>query len=282
MRVGDPVIQTGPFVAEELPRAYYMATARRELRVSGSSPSELNRLRRALLTRVKTLAVDRIDIRMNTSSMPDEVLALQLGLTPLKSCPLLLCDADERAALSEILEEAAGESGSLFTLRVRADASSQDVSRGRPLPSITPVRAGDLRHARTGVCISVFPSAVIHFLLDGHQSIDIEACVRLATPEAHHKHCSFSECAFIGVPRLVIAGTEPPGVADVCPAGVFGVDDGRLVVANPEGCTMCGECVKASPDTIHLSESDTEFILILRPTGRMSVERAIACALESV
>ncbi len=269
------MVQDGAFLAPELSRADFLVTARREIRVTESSALELNRLRRALMTKVKTLAVERIDIRMNTSSMTDEVLALQLGLTPLKSSPSLMESASDRAVLQEILAEAASESGSLFVLRVQPDASAPDVSRGRALPSMTAVRASDLRHARTGLCISVFPSAVIHFLTDGQQAIDIEACVRLATPETHHKHCAFSECVFVAIPRVVIAGTEPESIADACPAGVFGRRDGALVVSQPDLCTMCGECVKAAPDTIKLAESEHDFLLLLRPTGRADLREVL-------
>jgi DNA-directed RNA polymerase subunit D len=279
MQIGPPSIEEVPFLAPELGREDFLACARRRVRVNRSSSSEMNKLRRSLMTAVPTLAIDSIDVRMNTSSMTDEVLALRLGLTPLRSYAR---EPREEPLLAQIIDEARGEHGSKFTLRVRPELGMQDGSRGRPVSSMTPVLASHIRHSSTGLCISVFPSAVIHFLLDGHQAIDIEAVVRLGTTEKHHKHVAFSECVFIGIPRVVIAGTEPAEIADVCPAAVFVKSESKLSISQEENCTMCGECVKMSPETINISESERDFLLLLRPTGRVQTEKAIEIALTHI
>jgi len=53
--------------------------------IKGVSRSDLNRLRRALLSDVSTMAVDFLGIETNTSGMFDEVLAYRVSLIPLTS-----------------------------------------------------------------------------------------------------------------------------------------------------------------------------------------------------
>lgn len=282
MRVGEISFET-PFeqMTTPLSRHDFETCARRTVRVDDTTASQMNALRRALLTGVPTIAVAHLDIRINTSSMPDEVLALQLGLTPLRTDPCESWTPAEKEACAEIVREAQTDDGARFVLRVEGRVQASAAS-AKPAPTYTPVRAGDIRHARTGMCISVFPHAVIHHILDGHQQIDIDLSVKMNTIESHHKHVAFSECSFVGIPRVQVLSQPSADIVSACPAAVFERKDGAVQVANENMCVMCGECVKMEPAAVSISESTTSFLLLLRPTGRRSVRHALDMALERV
>jgi len=63
-----------------------------EIKVSGTSSQFMNLLRRCLIARVPTIAIDDVIILENSSIMYDEMLAHRLGLIPLKADILSLKD----------------------------------------------------------------------------------------------------------------------------------------------------------------------------------------------
>lgn len=55
--------------------------------------SEMNRLRRALLSDISSFAIDCVDFEVNTSATQDEVLAYRIGLVPILSSEVLKYNA---------------------------------------------------------------------------------------------------------------------------------------------------------------------------------------------
>ena len=54
-----------------------------ELEITGIDASIANALRRIIISEIPTMAIEKVDMYMNTSVIPDEILAHRLGLVPL-------------------------------------------------------------------------------------------------------------------------------------------------------------------------------------------------------
>ena len=58
-----------------------------ELEIVGIDSSIANALRRIMLSEIPTMAIEKVDMYMNTSIIPDEILSHRLGLIPIKADP---------------------------------------------------------------------------------------------------------------------------------------------------------------------------------------------------
>ena len=52
--------------------------------IADTTPAFANSLRRTMITRTNTLAIDTIDLHINTSALYNEILAHRIGMIPLK------------------------------------------------------------------------------------------------------------------------------------------------------------------------------------------------------
>ncbi len=80
-----------------------------------------NALRRIMISRVPTMALDQVTIEENTSEIPDEILAHRLGLVPLRA-PAHMFEAVEAAAEGQVAAFEASNSLK-FTLDVLGPSS---------------------------------------------------------------------------------------------------------------------------------------------------------------
>jgi len=73
--------------------------------VTGTDNVKLNKLRRILLSRIETLAIDSIYIESNTSVFPDEFLAVRLGLVPIRLIDATVTEVPEMTFTLNVLCE---------------------------------------------------------------------------------------------------------------------------------------------------------------------------------
>ena len=97
--------------------------------LQGSEDSFVNTIRRMILEEVPTLAVEDVEIRENSSALFDEMLALRLGLIPIKTdlssygLPESESDLTERSAKCHLqIELKASKKGTVYA----KDAKSKD------------------------------------------------------------------------------------------------------------------------------------------------------------
>ncbi len=127
-----------------------------EFELSGVSTAFANALRRVIISEIPCLAIEDVDILKNSSVLYDEVLALRLGLIPLRASPDLYWDNPDFTAA--------------FTLKAKGP---------------TTVYSKDLNPADPQVTVA-FERIPIVKLAEG-QEVELEAYAKVGTAKEHAK-----------------------------------------------------------------------------------------------
>jgi len=237
--------------------------------VDGISASLANTLRRIILSEVPCMAIDDIMIIENDSVLHDEILALRLGLIPLKtdldsynlpeecSCQSELGCHLCRAVL--ILDAEAKTNGRTIYSK---DLIPED-------PNIAPV-SGEIP------IVKLAPG----------QRIRLEAYAKLGRGKEHAKWQPVSACTYRYVPEIELDSKRCDACGDcvdVCSRKVLEKSGDKIIIANLLECVLCKDCVKAcpkDPPAIKVSGNQNSFIFYIESTGVLPVERIISEALK--
>ena len=226
-----------------------------------------NSIRRAIISHVPTLAIERVFIFRNDSLMNDDMLAHRLGLIPLTT-PL------GKYALPE---EASGEEGSKpeyaeLTLTIEA--------KDKPIT----VLSGDIKSKDPDVK-PVSDDIEIVRLAPG-QGIEAEMWAYMGRGKDHAKWSPVSVSVVRGLPVIKIKKTDCKKkckkCVEACPKGVLAVKKGQLVVEDLYKCTTCGLCMEACPDIIKVSIDESSSILYLESIGQLRPIEIISLAFDEV
>lgn len=220
----------------------------------------MNALRKYILSEVPTMAIDEVTFYKNNTGMYDEMIALRLGLIPLKSDldNYLLpekCDCSEKNCARcsvEIFVKKKGP-GTLYA----KDIEFTD-------PAIKPV----------------FPDIEI-VKLDQDQEIEFTGYVRLGRGRQHAKHspafCYYRHMAKISVPND--KSLEKEEIFKNCPKKVF---DANLKVINSQDCDLCNKCVELSNNKISVEPIENEYFFYLESYGQLPVKRILKEAVQKI
>ncbi len=198
----------------------------------------VNAIRRAMIAHVPTMAVDYINVYMNTSYLYDEVLAHRIGLIPLKA------DIDKYNFQNECSCGGEGCPNCQVSLRLNVEG-----------PKV--VYSGDFISDSPDVK-PVYDNIPVVELYEGQQLM-IEAVARLGTGKEHAKWKPVSICAYKIIPDIVIKEdcSLCKSCVEACPRNVLEVRKDKVVVKNVLDCSMCMECVKVCEDnSISVEETD--------------------------
>jgi len=237
--------------------------------VTGISTPLANTLRRIILAEVPCMAIDDVIMIENSSVLHDEILALRLGLIPLKTdldgynlpeeCT---CNSELGCNLCRVVltldVEAVDETRTVYS----EDLVSED-------PNIVPVS-----------------SKIPIVKLAPGQKVRLEAYAKLGRGVAHAKWQPVSACAYRYVPTVEIdkdVCDNCGDCVDVCPVGVLEKTEDGVKVVNEFECTLCEDCVdacKKNPAAIKVSGNREAFVFYIESTGALPVERIITEALE--
>lgn len=209
-----------------------------------------NALRRVLLAEVPTLAVDSVTISQNTSVLPDEMVAHRLGLLPmasmkaremhfLRDCPTNGCDGCQiRGRLRARCPDTE------HSLKVYASEIQVDD------PAVFPVMFGE-----KGAWLVT---------LGRCQEIDVTFIIRKGIGKVHAKFMPVATVAmcFASDIRINSSGLNKLSLEHRqqwvarCPRGVFELDavKGQVLVAKPQACIFCKECLSTEPPFDQLPE----------------------------
>ena len=237
--------------------------------VEGINAPLANTLRRIMLSEVPTMAIDDVIIYENSSVLHDEVLALRLGLIPLKTdldsynlpekCN---CGSDLGCPLCR----------AILTLDVKAENG------------VRTVYSGDLVPENPNVA-PVSDKIPIVKLATG-QRIRLEAYAKLGRGKVHAKWQPVSACTYRYKPivRIDYSRCDACGkCVEVCPRKVLVKKWNKISVENGMECILCTDCVrvcKVEPSPIEISWDENIFIFYVESTGALPVERIIFEALK--
>ncbi|OUJ18817.1 DNA-directed RNA polymerase subunit D [Methanonatronarchaeum thermophilum] len=212
-----------------------------EFILENTTPAKANSLRRTLISEVPTLAAEDIKIYENSSIMTDEMLALRIGLTPLKT------QIDE----FELPEncECGGEGCS---------ACKTTLILGGEGP--TTLYSGDLK-TEDGVEIPDKKIPLVK-LYEG-QEVILEAEAKLGKGKDHTKWQPAVACGYKGYPiqKITDECDNCGDCVEICPRNVYKLENNKLQIQNPEACSLCSLCVQeCHTDAITVTDDKNKFI----------------------
>jgi len=151
----------------------------------GTNPAYINTIRRLAISEVPTMAIDEIEFRQNDSVLYDEMLALRLGLLPLKT------DLKSYTLPKKCTCEGAGCAKCQLKITLKVEGPKT-------------VMASDLKSKDPKV-VPVYPETPIVKLLD-KQKVEFEATAILGRGRDHMKW-SPGLASFRGIP-VITAGKK--------------------------------------------------------------------------
>jgi len=238
-------------------------------KVEGISSAFANTLRRIIVSEVPTMAIDEVVIIENSSVLHDEILALRLGLLPLKTDLDSYNLPEECSCKSEF---GCNLCRSILTLDV-------DAKNG-----VRTVYSGDFFTDNPDI-VPISDKIPIVKLASG-QKVRLEAYARLGRGKVHVKWQPVSVCAYRYMPIINIDENRCDGCdecVEICPKDILVKEDGKIRVQNLEECTLCKDCVrvcKIDPAPIEVNWDDETFIFDIESNGVLPIERIVSEGLK--
>ncbi|MFH1650013.1 MAG: DNA-directed RNA polymerase subunit D [Candidatus Woesearchaeota archaeon] len=228
------------------------------VRMQSASPEQMNTLRRIIMDEVPTMAIDDIEFKQNSGILYDEVIALRLGLVPIKT------DLKSYTLVSES----------------KAGKGSPDTEVVMTLKAKGPklVTAGDLKSKDPKV-IPVFPDTPIVNLLEG-QELELMAKAVLGQGKDHAKFQP-ALAWYKNTPSVTIKKQpkDPEAVSKRCPVKVFDAKGGKLTIKNESACILCGECAEMTEGDVQVTTKD-DFTFTIESFGQLSPKEILTAATE--
>ncbi len=228
------------------------------------TPAFANGLRRAMIADVPKMAIDYVDLYDNTSVLFDEMLALRLGLIPLKTNP------DMYQLQSEC--ECKGAGCSLCQVSLTLSAEGPCVVHSSDLKSSDPET------------VPVDSNIPIIELKQG-QKVVLTGVARLGFSREHAKFQPTCAAGYKNVPVVTISDKCDMCKAciDECPRGVFKIEKNKLVVTDQYKCSMCKLCVDiCDAGAIDVSSDNKAFLFTIETDGSYSAQEIITRAAKSI
>jgi len=230
--------------------------------IKNTNPAFVNALRKNIIDRVPTMAIEDVEFRKNSSVLYDEIIAHRLGLivltTDLKSYNLpseCKCEGKGCARCSVKLTLSVKGPGMVYASHLK----SKD-------PAIKPV----------------YPLTPIVKLLKG-QELELEATAVLGIGKEHSKWSpGLAYYKYKPVVEIVKQPSNPKEVAESCPVDVFELRNDKVVINknNLFRCHLCGACAEISKGSIKLNETDKDFIFYVESWGQLSCKQIVEKAID--
>lgn len=226
-----------------------------------ANPSYINTIRRAVTSRVPTMAISEVEIAENSSAMYDETLAHRLGLIVLKT------DLKGYSLSSKCKCKGKGCAACQLSLTLNVKGPRM-------------VYAEDLQSKDPKVK-PVYPKTPIAPLLKG-QSIKLIATAVLGIGKEHAKFTP-GLLFYQGYPIFKIKECKNPNkVAEQCPKKILKVSGKKVQVTDETECNLCKACEDYAKDSISIEGSREDFIVTIEPWGQLGVKEMLITAVDAI
>ncbi|KAG0465667.1 hypothetical protein HPP92_019831 [Vanilla planifolia] len=268
-----------------------------ELRNTDASMA--NALRRVMLAEVPTIAIDLVEIEVNSSVLNDEFIAHRLGLIPLVSDDAMAmrfsrdcdaCDGDGQCEYCSVE----------FHLNVRCDSdqtlevTSADLRTTEP--RVCPVDVAARAYAsEIGAYDSVDHRGIIIVKLRRGQELRLRAIARKGIGKDHAKWSPAATVTFMYEPDIhineelmeTLTLEEKRSWVESSPTKVFGIDPNtqQVKVVDPEAYTYDEEVIKKAeamgkPGLVEIYAKEDSFIFTVESTGAIKAYQMLINAIE--
>lgn len=220
-----------------------------------------NSFRRAMKSLVPVMAVDYIDVYLNSSYLFDEILAHRIGLIPIKT------DLSRFNMQNECVCGGEGCPSCQVSFRLNVEG-----------PKV--VYSGDFVSDDEEIK-PVYDNIPIVELFKGQQLM-IEAVARLGIGKEHSKFQPVSICAYKIVPEIKIKENcnDCKACVEACPRNVLDSKDGKIIVKDVLNCSLCMECVKVCEEiAIEVTETNN-YLFTVEGIGQLPIKEVMTKALE--
>ncbi|KAH0756192.1 hypothetical protein KY290_026462 [Solanum tuberosum] len=263
-----------------------------ELRETDASIA--NALRRIMMAEVPTIAIDLVEIEVNSSVLNDEFISHRLGLVPLTSERAMsmrfsrdcdACDGDGQCEYCSVE----------FYLRVKClsdqtlDVTSKDLLSSDH--TVVPVDYSD-----TSSSFDNTPNkGIIIVKLRRGQELRLRAIARKGIGKDHAKWSPAATVTFMYEPEIYINEDmmesltleEKTELVESSPTKVFGIDpeNKQVIVVDPEAYTYDDEVLKKAeamgkPGVVEIHAKEDSFIFTVETTGAVKASQLVLNAIE--
>ncbi len=239
----------------------------------GTTLKVANTLRRVMLDEVAIMAVDTVNIKLNTSVMTNEYTTYRMEMIPFVS-----------NSVDHFILQAACDCGSKCvkcSVVFDIDVTNNETN------GLLDVTANDLIHApfngeQTDIQPIRYEIPILITKLEKTQSFKARLILRKGFGRTHAKWMVATSIGYIEKPNVVInkelnvTSLEKTQFVQSCPQHVFGLCEttGDIEVIDDSACTSCGECsIKARecnlPQLVTIGCVANHFLFTVRTNGTL-------------
>lgn len=215
-----------------------------------------NTLRRLIIEEVPTMAIEDLTFHKNSSALYDEMLALRIGLIPLKT-DLKSYNVPDHCKCK-------GEGCARCQLNMSLTAKGPEIIKAETIKSQDPkIKA-------------IYKDTPIVELIK-NQKIEFEAIATLGRGKDHSKW-SPGLAHYRYYPKLDVKNAKNVEKAkEMCPNDVFDVKNGKLVVKDIVKCDLNGECENYG---VKVGHSEDEILFYIESWGQLEIGEMLNEALN--
>ncbi len=217
------------------------------LRVKNATIAQANALRRTIISRLPSFAMDEVDVYENNSSLFNEYLANRLGLVPLT-----------------YESEVADDAKIAFTVNAEGPCT---------------VYSKDLKS--TDEKIKVFSENIPLIKLSEGQRFRAEAVAVKGIAKQHAKYqCALASYSYY--PSLAVNKNcnDCKKCVDACPKKIISKD---VKLEKPDDCDLCGACEEACPkEALKIKPKEGEFSFFVESYNNVSPRQHLQKAIETL